>query len=143
MSLTTHHQMNLVILLEIQMDLIHRFAPFIIPIKGLSMIKESLDRMKMQTRLRLHRLRPLRIMCPQRTFYHVEKIKKSGMNSLVDLAEAGTYQVVLVMYMVKIPYHQIYPETLNMRNIGKIQLVTKIRLATGHITTNLLKSHWL
>src|ERR1700733_3392453 len=122
MSLTAHHQMNLVILQGIQTDAIHRFAPFIIPIKGLNMIKGSLDRMKMQTGLRLHRLRPLHVMCPLRTFYHVEKIKKSGMNSLKDLAEAGTYQIVLEMSMVKIAYHWIYPETLNMRNIGKRQL---------------------
>src|ERR1700733_2791644 len=105
------------------------------------MIKGSLSRMKMQTRLRPHRLRLLRVMCPLRTFYHIGKIKTSGMNSLVDLAEAGTYQTVLVMSMVKIAYHRIYPVTLNVRNIGKRQLVTKIRLATGHVTTNLSKSH--
>src|SRR3984885_11276526 len=143
MNLTAHNQMNLVILLGIQMDPIHCFAPFMIPIKGLNMIKGSLDRMKMQTRLHLHRLQALCVMCPLRTFYHVEKIKKSGMNSLGDLAEAGTYQAVLVMSMVKIAYHWIYPETLNMRNIGKKQWVTKIRLATRHVTTNLSKSHWL
>src|ERR1700733_14692399 len=99
MSLTAHHQMNLAILLGIQMDPIPHFPPFTIPIKGLNMIKGSLDRMKMQTRLHLHRLRALRVMCPLRTFYHVEKIKKSGMNSLGDLAEAGTYQPVLEMSM--------------------------------------------
>jgi hypothetical protein len=104
------------------------------------MIKGSLKLAKaMAIRLRLHRLHPLRAIFLLKILHHVEKIKMSGINSLVDLAGAGTFQTVLVMSTAKHGCHQIYNVTFNIWDIGKRRL-DRNWIATGHVQIDLSKS---
>jgi hypothetical protein len=106
------------------------------------MIKGSLEPAKATAiRLRLHHLYPPHVKCLLRALHHIEKIKKSGINSLIDLAEAGTFQTILVMSMAKHDCHQIYNMTFNVWDIGKRRL-DKNQIAAGHVQADLSKSNW-